>query len=88
VAVSGANWTDATKTLTQTGAFANYVWRSGDLITITAGTGVTAGQYVIASRVDDDSIVLSTDINGTSSNVADSSIVGLIETGRVLVRQS
>lgn len=88
VTIDGANWTNATKTLTLVGAFANYVWRDGDTITLTAGTGVVAGQYTIASRVDDDSITLATDINGDAGDVSDNSIDGEIVTGRWLDRMS
>lgn len=57
-----ATWTASTLTLTDTGAFANYTFRSGDQIEITAGTGATTGFYGIASRVDDDSITLDTSL--------------------------
>lgn len=43
---------------------------------ITAGTGVTLGDYDIATRVDANSITLATDINGAGGNIADNSVVG------------
>jgi len=65
VTLTGATWTTATKTLTETGAFANYSHTAGDVIVITAGTGATLGQYRVASRVDADSITLSESLAGS-----------------------
>jgi len=59
VALATATWTEATQTLTQVGAFANYAFTAGDKLTIESGTGVTVGTYLIASRTGDDAIVLS-----------------------------
>jgi hypothetical protein len=81
--ISGANWTNATKYLVLLGAFANYRHQAGDTITLTAGTGVTLGQYTIHDRIDDDTIELATDINGAGGNITDNSVDGTIETGRV-----
>lgn len=60
--VSTANWTVATKTLSQTGAFTQYTWASGDQINITGGTGITPGWYEIASKTDNDNIMLTTNL--------------------------
>lgn len=60
--VATANWTVATKTLTQTGAFTQYTWASGDQINITAGTGITAGWYEIAGKTDNDNVTLTTNL--------------------------
>lgn len=82
--VTGANWTDATKTINKTGAFANFITPPslvGNLsakLRITAGTGVTLGDYDIATKTDNDNITLSADINGASGNIADNSINGEI----------
>jgi predicted outer membrane repeat protein len=62
IAIAAATWTDATKTLTLTGAFTNYVYKSGDRVRITGGTGATAGFYVVASRASADAITLTTSI--------------------------
>ena len=69
-AVSGstATWTFASLTITETGAFANYTFVAGDQIEIESGTSVTTGFYKVASRTDDDSIVLSTSINATDGS--------------------
>lgn len=58
--VSGATatWTAATKTLTQTGAFTNYSFLSGDESTINSGTGATPGVYKVASRVSANAVTL------------------------------
>lgn len=80
--VTGANWTDASKTVTQTGSFTSFV-DPGSIIGaalvqlhVTAGTGVTPGDYTIATKTDNNNITLSTDINGAGGNIADSSVVG------------
>lgn len=65
---TAAAWTDAGRTLTETGAFAAYTAKAGDVLTITAGTPATAGRYVISSRTNDDTIVLASDINATNDN--------------------
>jgi hypothetical protein len=73
--LSAATYNDATKTLTESGAFTSYVFTSGDQIAILAGTGANAGLYEIASKVDANNITLassagSTDVSGdwTSSD--------------------
>lgn len=55
-----ATWTEATKYLTKIGAFTSYTWVSGDRIYITGGTGITPGCYEIASKFDDNNLVLAT----------------------------
>ncbi len=65
---TNATFTNSTKNLNKTGAFASYVWASGDRIMITAGTACTFGSYEIASRTDDDNIVLVLDITTDASS--------------------
>lgn len=62
IALVDATWTDATKTLELTGAFTNYVFKAGDRVRITGGTGATAGYYVVATRTSADAITLVTSI--------------------------
>lgn len=76
--VSAANWTDASKTVTLTGAFANYTFNSGDYLQLTAGTGITAATYRVSSKTSNDAIVLTTDINGAGGDIADNSLVGVL----------
>lgn len=74
VALTGftaATWTAATKTLTKTGAFTNYTWRSGDMIYLSAGTGHTVGWYTIASRSSNDAIVLASATGLSGADNAD-----------------
>jgi hypothetical protein len=74
-AITGGTFTNATRTLTKTGAFASYTWASGDKLYVTGGTGVVAGFYAIASKTSSDAIVLSADIGGaTPSDVTTSGI--------------
>lgn len=59
-------FTNATKTLTKAGKFTDYTFKAGDIVKITAGTGVTLGRYTIASKVDANSITLTQDIGGAN----------------------
>jgi len=73
ITLAGANWTDATKTLTEAGAFGTAA--VGDRLILTAGTGVTAGVYEIATIAGaPDSVTLTADINGAGGNIADNSV--------------
>lgn len=75
VALTGftaATWDNTAKTLTKTGAFTSYTYRPGDMIYISAGTGFTAGWYLITSRVSDNAITLSADVAGTADVAANS----------------
>lgn len=80
--VVGANWTDASKTITLAGAFTTWLDPSAlqgivsAKLHITAGTGVTLGDYDIATKTDANNITLASDINGASGNIADNSING------------
>ncbi|MCC6679867.1 MAG: hypothetical protein IT445_03095 [Phycisphaeraceae bacterium] len=69
VALATATWTETTKTLTQTGAFAGYTFAAGDAIVITGGTGVSAGMYGVASKTSADAIVLSESISTAGVNL-------------------
>jgi hypothetical protein len=62
IALTGATWTEATKTLTQAGAFTNYSFLSADTIGLTTVPLGTTGVYEVASRVDANSITLTTSI--------------------------
>lgn len=62
ISLTGATWTESSKTITKTGAFASYVFSSGDTLTITGGTGATTGTYYVASRTSDDAVVLTASI--------------------------
>lgn len=66
---SNAGWTNATKTLTQNGAFVDAT--VGQTIEITGGTGVTAGSYIVTGidSTNGHYVVLDTDIS-TGGDVA------------------
>lgn len=68
IELTAATWTSATKTLTQTGAFTNYTFYSGDTIELTDGTGLTAGEYQIASRTSANAITLTNDCDATDGS--------------------
>lgn len=69
-------------TLTSTGSFTSYTWKSGDKIYLSAGTpGVggtfTTGLYSIASKTDANNIVLSqSPVTGTTTAIAITSSTG------------
>lgn len=84
VSFSGATYTHSTKTIAKTGAFERYALANSTRIIIVSGTGATAGEYVVATRVGDDSITLSTSIGAGADGQTD--IVGYIIGGRTAVR--
>jgi hypothetical protein len=90
VTLTAATFTTATKNLTQTGAFSSYTHNAGDVIYINGGTGVTTGVYSVASKTDNDTIVLSDDIGGTdpSDVTSSSSAVGNDTYLRHMIRMS
>lgn len=71
IELEGATWTEATKTLTLTGAFANYTWLEADVGEDVSGTGANAGTYEIASRVSDNAITLATSIGAAADGQTD-----------------
>ncbi len=71
--LSAATFTTSTKNLNKTGAFTSYTWQAGDIVYISGGTGVVAGLYEIASKTDNDNIVLVEDIGGTNPSDVTSS---------------
>lgn len=67
-------------TLTDTSSpFADYAFLDGDRITITGGTGVTVGTYDIASRTNDDTIVLKTSPGASATAIAATLTIYTIE---------
>lgn len=76
ITFSDATWTESTKTLTSTGTFASYTFIDDDRVEITGGTGVTTGFYEVASRTDDDDIVLANSISTAGVNLGTGDIEG------------
>lgn len=72
-----AAWTDATKTLTQAGKFADAT--AGQTIEIT--TGAVLGQYTVASKVSDNAVTLEEDIS-SGGDIA-SGIAGIAINNRI-----
>ena len=77
-----AAWTDATKTLTQTGAFEDAT--VGQTLTITSGA--TAGDYTVATKVSDDAVTLEEDISSGGNIV--SGIVGVAKNNKIALPAS
>lgn len=71
ITLSAATWSETTLELSQTGAFTNYTYLVGDTVQITGGTGATVGWYKIASRTDDDTIVLEESIGAGANGQTD-----------------
>lgn len=70
ISFTGASYDSTNGYLTKTGAFANYEFEDGDKVTLTAGTSTTLGDYLIASKVDSDSIALVTNPGASASNIS------------------
>ena len=83
IALTAATWTESSLTLTSTGSFANYTFVDGDVIEITSGTGATAGEYEIASRTNDNAIVLVSSIGAAADGNSD--IAGTIPNNTILL---
>ncbi len=71
IALAAATWTEATKRLTLTGAFADYSPLSGDTVVVDAGDDATLGTYEVTARVDADSITLATSIGSAADGDTD-----------------
>lgn len=69
ITLTGATWTEATRTVTKVGAFTSYRFLQGDGTTITGGTGAATGAYKIESRVDNDKIVLEQSIGSAADGM-------------------
>jgi hypothetical protein len=59
--------------LSSTGAFTSYSFTAGDEIYLSGGTGITPGLYAIASRVDNDAILLTASAGSDSTSDVTSS---------------
>lgn len=77
VALSAGTWTEATKTLTEAGAFTDYTFTAGDRILITGGTGVTVGEYEVSSRTDANNIVLATSCSTAGADLGTGDITSM-----------
>lgn len=53
VSVSGATWTESTKTLTKTGNWTGQIPAAGARLLVTGGTGATTGEYTVSSATAD-----------------------------------
>lgn len=69
--ITAATWTEATRTLTKTGLFAEYAFAAGDRVYISGGTGATAGTYLVESRTSANAIVLQTSIGAAANGQTD-----------------
>jgi len=76
VDISDATWDVSELTLTKTAGFADYTYASGDMILITDGTDITTGWVEIASKTNDNTIVLSSSIGVGDETDVDASWIG------------
>lgn len=70
-------YTAATRRITKVGAFTGYTWATGDQVYITAGTGHTVGYYTISSKIDNDTIALSSASGLSGADNANTGITGI-----------
>lgn len=80
IQLSGAVWGKAGKTLTLAGGFAAYSWTDGDLATCYVGTGSSArfGWGYVASRTNDNEIVMASDVFSTDGDTLSGGSVQMI----------
>lgn len=71
ITLADATWTESSKTLTKTGAFADYDWLAGDQVEITDGTGAEKAFYRVASKTSSNAIVLETSIGAAADTQTD-----------------
>lgn len=71
ITIEDATWTEATKTLTKTGAFTAYSHLSGDTVEIDSGTGATVGTYEVASKTSANAVVLGASIGSAADGQTD-----------------
>lgn len=81
ITIDNGTWTEATKTLTKTAAFASYTFVRGDTFRVTAGADATQGFYPIKSKTSADAIVLDTSI-GAAAN-GDTDIDGTLDASSI-----
>lgn len=79
VTISDGTWTESTKQLESTGAFADYTWVEGDEIRTTGGTDVLEKTVRVVSRVDDDTLELAESISATAGNLASADIEATLD---------
>lgn len=58
ITLADLEWDKVDRTLTKTGAFAEYVYGQDDTITITDGTGAITGSYRVSQKINDHTITL------------------------------
>lgn len=77
---TGATWTESSKTLTQTGAFASLTTALAPYARfyVTDGTGVIVGDYQVASKTSDNAIVLTASIATDGGNLSSGDITGYL----------
>lgn len=74
---TGATWTESTKAISTSSAFTDMVAHPARVL-VTDGTGVVVGDYQVASKDDDDTILLTQSISEDDSNLTDGDINGAV----------
>lgn len=72
--IGNCNWGNTTRILTTATPNAFSSMEAGDKIWITAGTGVTLGEYTVEAVLSGTTIKLTADINGAGGNIGDNSV--------------
>ncbi len=69
IELTGATWTEATKTITLAGAFTDYSLLSADTLEVLSGTGAIAGTYEVLTRPTANTVTLATSISSAAVNL-------------------
>ena len=85
VDANSGTWIESTLSYTSTGSFSSYTYTQGDVLTVTAGTSVTNGEYPIASKTDSNAIVLEATLTDTAGNLTTGDITAKIQFPYVLL---
>ena len=87
ITLTGLTYDKDVYSLTKTNGFIEYVWGANDTITITGGTGATAGSYRVNQRVSDHEITLEDNIGDGAdeqTNIAATLNAGLLVLGELV----
>lgn len=77
--ITGATYTESSKTLTQAGAFTNLSLTNGPaMLLITDGTGVVTGEAQIATRTSANAVVTTTSLSTTNADLTTGDITGVL----------
>jgi len=71
ITLTGSTWTESSLALVEASAYASYTFLQGDEVEITAGTGANLGHYKLASKANNNGVVLETSIGSAADGNSD-----------------